>query len=101
MRNVIIIGVVVVLALLGLLHTPEAILEISATELVNGVKIENMGNVACLVFVNSLEGEQRFDLAIGESVTVTNISQPIEVSAVSKTGIGIRISLVRPSLNLG
>jgi len=60
-------------------------LEISVTEVDNGVMIQNVGNVACLVFVSSPEGEQQFELAVGESVTVTDISQPIEVSAVSFT----------------
>jgi len=58
-------------------------LEISITEVDGGVMIENVGNVACLVFVSSPEGEQQFELAVSESVTVTNISQPIEVSAVT------------------
>lgn len=84
MKPVVMIVVILTFALLSLLYAPGATLEISVGEVSNGVKIENMGNVACLVFVNSLECEQRFDLAIGESVTVTNISQPIEVSAVSK-----------------
>jgi hypothetical protein len=44
--------------------------------------IENVGNVDCLVFVNSPEGEQQFELAVGQNTTVTGISQPIEVSAV-------------------
>ena len=73
------------LALLGLSYTPGTSLEISVTELDNGVMIENVGNVACLVFVSSLEGEQRFELAAGENITVADISQPIEVSAVSPT----------------
>jgi len=59
-------------------------LEISVTEIDNGVMIENVGNVDCLVFVNSPEGEQQFELAVGENVTVTDLSQPIEVSAVSQ-----------------
>jgi len=59
-------------------------LEISVTEIDNGVMIENVGNVDCLVFVNSPEGEQQFELVVGESVTVTDLSQPIEVSAVSQ-----------------
>jgi len=58
-------------------------LEISVTEVDNGVMIENVGNVACLAFVSSLEGEQQFELAVGEDITVTDISQPIEVSAVT------------------
>ena len=74
---------ILVLALIGLSCAPQATLEISVTELDNGVMIQNVGNVDCLVFVNSLEGEQQFELTTGESVTVTDISQPIEVSAVS------------------
>lgn len=58
-------------------------MEISVTEVDNGVMIENVGNVACLVFVSSPEGEQQFELAVGESVTVSDITKPIEVSAVS------------------
>ena len=61
-------------------------MEISVTEIDNGVMIENMGNVDCLVFVSSPEGEQRFELTVGESVTVTGLSQPIEVSAVTFWG---------------
>jgi len=60
-------------------------LEISVTEVDNGVMIENVGNIACLVFVSSPEGEQQFELAVGESVTVSDITKPIEVSAVSST----------------
>ena len=47
------------------------------------MKIKNVGNVDCRVFVSSPEGEQRFELAVGESVTVTDIAGPIEVSAVT------------------
>ena len=83
MKVTLLIYCVLALALLGLSCTPEATLEISVTELDNGVTIENVGNVACLVFVSSLEGEQRFELAVGESVTVTDIIKPIEISVVS------------------
>jgi len=83
MKATFLICCILVLALLGLSCAPEATLEISVTEVDNGVMIQNAGNVNCLVFVSSPEGEQQFELAIGESVTVTNISQPIEVSAVS------------------
>jgi len=69
-------------SLLGLSCAPEARLEISVTELDNGVMIENVGNVDCTVFLTSPEGEQRFELNVGENVTVTDISQPIEVAAV-------------------
>ena len=58
-------------------------MEISVTEVDKGVMIENVGNVACIVFVTSPEGEQRFELAVGEGVTGTDITKPIEVSAVT------------------
>ena len=38
--------------------------------------------VAVIVFVESPEGEQRFDLAPGESVTVTGVTKPIEIRTV-------------------
>lgn len=74
---------ILVIALLGLSCTPGTILEISVTEEDNGVIIQNAGNVACAVFVSSPEGEQQFELAADENITITDISQPIEVSAVS------------------
>ena len=83
MKATFLICCVLALALLGLSCAPEGTLEISVTEVDDGVMIENVGNVACLVFVSSPEGEQQFELAVNESVTVTNISQPIEVSAVT------------------
>jgi len=86
MKIAILICGILVLALLTLLslsHTPVTSLEVSVTDIDNGVIIQNVGNVACSVFVSSPEGEQRFELAVGKNVTVTDISQPIEVSAVS------------------
>ena len=47
------------------------------------MKIKNVDSVDCLVFISSPEGEQQFELAVRENVTVTGISQPVEVSAVS------------------
>jgi hypothetical protein len=72
------------LVLLGFSCAPQDTLDISVTELDNGVMIENVGNIDCLVFVNSPEGEQQFELAVGQNTTVTGVSQPIEVSAVSE-----------------
>ena len=43
-----------------------------------------MGDVDCIVFVNSPEGQQQFELAVGQNITVIDISQPIEVAAVSQ-----------------
>ena len=83
MKGAFITCCILALALLGLSCALEATLEISVTEVDNGVIIQNVGDVACLVFVNSLEGEQQFELAVGESVTVTDITKPIEVAAVS------------------
>lgn len=75
--------VLVLLALLGLSYTPGTSLEVSVTEVDNGVIVQNVGNVACLVFVSSPEGEQQFELAIGKNATITCISGPIDVSAVA------------------
>jgi hypothetical protein len=74
--------------ILGLLFAslscaPDGKLEISVTEIDNDVVIENTGNIACLVFVSSPGTKQRFKLTAGESVTVPDLSQPIEVSVVS------------------
>jgi len=83
---------ILALALLGSSCAPEAALEVSvsddtisvtATLIENGVMIENVGDVDCIVFVSSPEGEQQFELAVGESITVTGITQPIQVAAAS------------------
>ena len=71
------------LVLLVFSCSPQATLEISVTALDNGVMIENVGNIDCLVFVSSPEGEQQLELAVGQNIMVTDISQPIEVSAVN------------------
>ena len=73
----------VALALMGLSCTPEATLQVSVTEIPDGVVVKNVCDVDRIVFVTSPEGKQQFELAVGENVTVRDISQPIEVSAVS------------------
>ena len=83
MKAMFVICCILVFALVGLSCAPEATLEISVTEVANRVMIENVGNVDCLVFVGSPESEVQYALAVGESVTVTDIAKPIEVSAVS------------------
>ena len=85
MRAIFLICCILALILFGLSCAPESTLEIAVTEVDNGVMIENVGNVACLVFVNSPEGELQYALAVGESVTVSDVTKPIEVSAVSST----------------
>ena len=71
--------------------TPEDSLSISVTEgelkvpvmaVEDGVEVTNVSELACVIFVRSSEGEQRFELDVGGSVTVTGITEPIEVGAV-------------------
>jgi len=76
--------IILVLALLVLFYATGSVLGISATELTGGVKVDNVGNIDCLVFVNSVEGNQRFELPIGQTIVVLNITKPIQVSAVTK-----------------
>jgi hypothetical protein len=83
MKIAILICCILALALIGLSYTPGISLEVSVTDIDNGVIIQNVGSVVCAVFVSSPEGEQRFELAVGKNVTVTDISQPIDVSTVS------------------
>jgi hypothetical protein len=62
------------LALTGLSYIMGIPSEVSVTGIDNGVIIQNVGNVPCLVVVNSLEGEQQFKLAIGANVTLVTLS---------------------------
>jgi len=71
------------LALMGLSYTPGTSFGVSVTDVDNGVIIQNVGNVACLVFVSSPEGVQQFEVYVGKNVTVTDVSQPVDVSATS------------------
>jgi len=75
------------LALIGLSYTPGTSFEVSVTDIDNGVIIQNVGNVACLVFVSSPEGVQQFEVAVGKNVTITDISQPVDVAATSEMTI--------------
>lgn len=83
MKKLFLICCIAALALISLSCTQEPSLEVSVNETDDGVVIENAGSVDCLVFVSSPDSEQKFELAIGESVTVTDMLQLIEVSAVS------------------
>ena len=70
------------LALVGLSYIAVSPSEVSVTGIDNGVIIQNVGNVPCLVVVNSLEGEQQFKLAVGANVTLvtlSHIARPINV----------------------
>ena len=83
MKTTLLICSIVALALISLSCTPQSTLEVSVDEIDDGIVIENAGNVDCIVLVSSPESEQQLELAASETVTVTDISQPIEVSAVS------------------
>ena len=72
------------LALTGSSYTPGISFGISRTELNNGVIIQNVGNVPCLIFISSPEGVQQFQLAVAENVTVTDITKPIDIAATSE-----------------
>jgi hypothetical protein len=72
------------LALAGLSYTAGTSSQVSVTGIDNGVIIQNVGNNPCLVVVNSFEGEQQFELAVGADVTLvtlSNITTPFIVSA--------------------
>ena len=60
---------------------PKARQYFSVTEVDNGVIVKNTGSCPCRIGVTSPEGEQQFELNVGESVTVTGITEPIEVWA--------------------
>jgi hypothetical protein len=62
------------LALIGLSYTPGFAAEVSVTGIDNGVIIQNIGGTPCLVIVDSLEGGQRFKLAVGANVTLVTLS---------------------------
>jgi len=59
-------------------------LSISVTDVGGAIIIENLSDIGCIVSVKSPEGEQRFEVASGESVIVTGTTQPIEVRAVGR-----------------
>jgi hypothetical protein len=92
MRIAILICCILVLALsvlTGLSYTPGTSFGVSVSDIDNGVIIQNVGNVACLVFVSSPEGVQQLEMAVGRNVTVTGISQPVDVSATSEMTISL------------
>ena len=63
------------LALTGLSYIAEIPSEVSVVGIDNGVIIQNVGNIPCLVVVDSLEGGQQFDLPVGTNVTLITYSR--------------------------
>lgn len=84
MKKASVVCCILALILVGLSCTSGTTLGISVTEVNNGVMIKNVGNVDCLVSVSSPEGDQQFGLSVSESITVTDMAEPIEVSVVSR-----------------
>jgi len=82
------------LVLMGLSYIAEIPAEVSVTGIDNGVIIQNVGNVPCLVVINSLEGEQQFELAVGANVTLVTLSHITGTICVSAFGSAtIRLDL--------
>jgi len=77
MRVAILICCILALVFLALVessYTPGFAAEVSVAGIDNGVMIQNVGGTPCLVIVNSLEGEQQFELAVGGNVTFVTLS---------------------------
>lgn len=74
------------LALTGLSYIMGIPSEVSVTGIDNGVIIQNVGNIPCVVVVNSLEGEQQFELAVGANVTLVTLSHITGTTCVSAFG---------------
>lgn len=100
MRIAILICCILALALLtliGLSYTSYTVVissEVCVTGVDNGVMIQNVGNIPCLVFVNSLEGQQQFELAVGANVTLVTLSDITGATYVSAIGSAtVRVDL--------
>jgi hypothetical protein len=98
MRIAMLICCVLVLALsvlMGLSYMAEIPSEVSVTGIDNGVIIQNVGNHPCLVIVNSIEGEQQFELAVGANVTLVTLSNITGTTGVLAFGsTTVRVDLV-------
>jgi hypothetical protein len=79
--SVIILSCILV-GLLGFSCAPQDALDISVTELDNGVMVKNVGDVDRLVPVSSPEGEQEFELVVVQNAKVTDITQPTDGASV-------------------
>jgi hypothetical protein len=64
----------VFLALAGLSYLAGIPSEVSVTGIDDEVIIKNVGNTPCVVVVNSVEGEQQFELAVGANITLVTLS---------------------------
>ena len=58
-------------------------ISISAVLVEDGVVVENRSTVPVVVFVESAEGRQQFELEVGESVTVSGLTKPAKAKVVA------------------
>jgi len=80
------------LALTGLSYAAEVPSEVSVTGTDNGVIIQNVGNIPCSVVVDSLEGQQKFELAVSANVmlvTLSHITGTVNVLAFGSTTVWV------------
>jgi hypothetical protein len=95
MRITVLVCCILVLALsvlVGLSYAAEIPSEVSVTGIDDGVVIQNVGNIPCLVVVDSLEGEQQFELAVGANarvVTLSDITHTTHVLAFGSTTVRV------------
>ena len=84
-----------ILALTGLSYVMGIPSEVCVAGIDNGVIIQNVGNHPCLVIVNSIEGEQQFELAVGANVTLVTLSNITGTTGVLAFGSAtVRVDLV-------
>jgi hypothetical protein len=86
-KRIVLVGLIIVVALavfFVLRQAPADTLEISVKETVDGIIIENTGDVDCIVFVTWTDHQEQFDVAVGENRVIANTPKPGNISAVSK-----------------
>ena len=83
-----------ILALTGVSYIMGIPSEVRVTGIDNGVMIQNVGSIPCLVVVNSLEGEQQFKLAVGANVTLITLSRITSPGNWLRLGGPIQVDLV-------
>jgi len=87
----------VFLALAALSYLAEIPSEVSVTGTGDRVIIQNLGNTGCVVAVDSVEGEHKFELAAGETVTLmtaSNITGTTHVLAFGSYTVHVDLELI-------
>lgn len=57
----------------------EGEIDVAVTELGAEVVVENTSTVPVIVFVETPDGKQQFHLDVGDSITVTDLTEPVTV----------------------